>query len=44
MLSPILNLANKVSATLQSPNLDLHAAVGAGDGCTRKAGHECACV
>ncbi|XP_060867743.1 uncharacterized protein LOC132943005 [Metopolophium dirhodum] len=27
MLSPILNLVNKVSATLQSPNLDLHTAV-----------------
>jgi len=26
-LIPILNLVNKVSATLQSPNLDLHTAV-----------------
>lgn len=27
ILSPILNLVNKVSTTLQSPNLDLHSAV-----------------
>jgi hypothetical protein len=27
MLSPILNLVNKISAILQSPNLDLHTAV-----------------
>jgi len=27
MLSPILNLVNKVSATLQSPNLNLHTVV-----------------
>lgn len=27
MLSPILSLVNKVNATLQSPNFDLHTAV-----------------